>query len=85
MTITLYEKKNFTGASRSFNGDAADLAPLGWNDLALSLQVRGTWEVCEEPNFGGHCERIGEDEPNLGELKLSRRISSFRKVPAIQR
>jgi len=81
-SITLYEKKDFTGASRTFSGDAPDLAPFGWNDLASSLQVRGAWEVCEEPNYGGRCERVGEDTSDLAELKLNKRISSFRPAKA---
>ncbi len=57
-----------------------DLAPLGWNDIASSLRVRGVWEVCEGVNFGGRCQRIAEDEPNLEDLGLNDRISSVRQV-----
>jgi hypothetical protein len=71
---------NFAGASRSFTGDAPDLAPLGWSDLAASLQVRGIWQVCEEANYGGLCANVSEDEPNLAELRLLKQISSFRQV-----
>lgn len=80
-SITLYDGASFEGASKTLSGDAPDLAPLGWTDLASSLQVRGgVWLVCDQVNYGGHCERILEDEPNLGDLDLSDRIKSLRQL-----
>ena len=61
-------------------GDVADLAPIGWTNLASSVQVIGSWEVCEEPNYGGRCERVDEDEPYLDDLEMGDRISSVRQV-----
>ena len=79
-SITLYEKAGFEGSSKTFNGDAPNLTPLGWNDHASSLQVRGTWEVCEDANFAGRCQRTSEDEPNLADIGMNDRISSLRQV-----
>ena len=79
-SLTFYDGKSFEGASKTLTGDAPDLAPLGWTNIASSLQVVGVWEVCDEPNYAGHCERIVDDEANLDDLELSDRISSVRQV-----
>ena len=79
-SITLYEKAGFEGSSKTFSGDAPNLTPLGWNDHASSLQVRGTWEVCEDANFSGRCQHLSEDEPNLADIGMNDRNSSVRQV-----
>lgn len=79
-SITLYDDKGFEGASKTLTGDAPDLAPLGWKNIASSLQVVGSWEVCEQPNYGGRCQRVDEDEPFLDDLQMGDRISSVRQV-----
>lgn len=79
-SITLYDGKGFEGASKTLTGDAPDLGPLGWTKIASSVQVVGVWELCEEPNYGGQCQRIEDDEPSLADLNLNDRVASLRQV-----
>jgi hypothetical protein len=76
--IELFENPNFTGQMYALNGPIANLAETGFNDKARSLVVHeGSWEACENANFGGTCQVFGPGRyANLG--TLSGRISSLR-------
>jgi hypothetical protein len=80
-SLTLYDGAGFEGASKTVSGDIPDLSPIGWRNLASSLQVKGgAWEVCDQANYQGHCERVVEDAPDLADIGLSNRINSVRQL-----
>ena len=77
-SITLYRDDDYRGQSSSFNQEVADLRPLGFNDEASSIRLRGAWEVCEDSYFRGRCQVIEDDVRSLRFLGLNDRISSMR-------
>jgi hypothetical protein len=70
----------YRGASESFSREIPDLRGSGLNDRISSIRLRGSWEVCTDAWFRGHCEVIREDVWNLELLRLNDRISSMRPV-----
>lgn len=77
-SITVYQHTNFQGASRTYNGEVANLVPEGWNDVISSARTTGTWEVCTDVNFGGRCQVLDADIANAVPLGLNDVISSIR-------
>lgn len=57
-TATLYELPGFQGRSIVVNGSTNNLDDLGFNDRARSVRVTGTWKLCEDAGYRGHCETI---------------------------
>ena len=54
--ITLYEHSGFRGQSITVERTAASLERYGFNNRASSVVVSGgSWEVCTNPGFAGHC------------------------------
>lgn len=77
--ITLFEKQNFQGRSVTFNGEANNLDPTGFNDRAESAIVRsGVWEGCVDAYFQGRCTQLRPGEYPRLDRDFERRISSLR-------
>lgn len=58
--ITLYEAPNFQGANLALSDANSSLSRQNFNDRAASLIISsGNWEVCEDVNFRGRCQRLG--------------------------
>jgi hypothetical protein len=78
--LTLFTDSNFRGARITVERDAYNLADMGFNDRASSMVVRsGTWQVCEDRDFGGYCAEFGPGE--YRELpRFNDRISSVREI-----
>jgi hypothetical protein len=47
---------------------------------AQSVQVIGTWELCDGPDFTGRCVTLSQNVPNLGAYGLNNRVTSARPV-----
>lgn len=77
-SITVFRDSNYRGDSRTFNGEVEDLKQAGMNDVASSLRLRGTWEVCEHSYYRGRCEIVDYDVNDLVRMGLNDRISSLR-------
>jgi hypothetical protein len=75
----LYERTGFRGRSVTVTGEASNLRDLGFNDKAMSIRVRGTWQLCSDARFRGQCVSIRGDQDDLGRLGLPRTLSSLRK------
>jgi hypothetical protein len=58
--------------------EQSDLKLIGWNDLIWTVKIRNgaSAELCTEPNFGGECTTITEDNHNLD--AFGGKISSYR-------
>ena len=78
--IILYDQFSQRGRSVRVRDEIANLERLGFNDRALSLEVRGydRWLVCEDANFRGRCEEVSGEVDNLH--LLNREISSVRRL-----
>lgn len=79
-SITVYRDANFRGASRTFDGEIANLQASGMNDQISSMRFRGEWEACTDAYFRGQCMRFDSDVTNLARWGMNDRISSLRPV-----
>ncbi|MFO1255277.1 MAG: beta/gamma crystallin-related protein [Sphingomonadaceae bacterium] len=62
--LILYRDVNFQGPSITIRFDEPDLAWRQFADAASSARViAGTWELCENARFGGHCIKLKRDMP----------------------
>ncbi len=64
-TAVLYEYPNFQGRSVVISNAEGNLANIGFNDRARSARFSGTWRICEDAGFRGHCENISGNVANL--------------------
>src|SRR5450755_3214303 len=79
--ITLFEGSNFQGRSITFNGEATNLDPIGFNDRAASIIVRdGVWEACVDAYFQGGCAQFRPGEYPQLDRRFNQSISSLRVV-----
>jgi uncharacterized protein YcfJ len=80
--VTFYEGEGFHGQAFTADRPIADFDPYGFNDRASSAVVdRGTWQVCEDARFEGHCVILRPGHyASLGGMGMNRRISSVRPV-----
>ena len=77
--ITLFEGPNFQGRSITFNGEARNLDPIGFNDRASSIIVRdGVWEGCVDAYFQGACAQFRPGEYPQLDRRFNHSISSLR-------
>ncbi|WP_374576074.1 beta/gamma crystallin-related protein [Phenylobacterium sp.] len=74
---TLYEGYNYQGRSVDIYGGESNLAGMRFNDKARSARFRGDWRVCEDAGFGGRCQQVRGDVPDLGRIGMAERISSL--------
>ena len=93
--IVLYDPANFSGRRIGVTQDTPDLGRRRFADVASSIRVYGgTWELCEEVNYGGQCRRFSShtnvnrfgignpvSETNLETDGFGDRVSSIRLVP----
>ena len=75
----LYEQPGFRGRSVTVTEKSSNLRDLGFNDKAMSIRIRGTWQLCSDAGFRGQCVSIQGDQDDLGRYGISRNLSSIRK------
>ena len=80
--LTLYEGRNFRGASVLVERPRRRLDRADFENVASSAVVSGgSWEVCEGEEFSGHCVVLRPGEyPALREMGMNNRISSARPL-----
>lgn len=80
--VTFYEAEGFRGRAFTTGQSVDNLERRGFNDRASSVVVeRGSWEVCDDSNFGGRCRVLRRGSyDSLRGLGLENRISSVRAV-----
>ncbi|MFN3522204.1 MAG: beta/gamma crystallin-related protein [Phenylobacterium sp.] len=74
---TLYEGYNFEGRSVDVYASEENLSGLRFNDKARSARFQGEWRVCEDAGFGGRCQTVRGDVPDLNRIGMAERISSL--------
>ncbi|OAB61840.1 hypothetical protein AY599_09385 [Leptolyngbya valderiana BDU 20041] len=80
-TITIYDDIEYGGRSLTLDGDAPDLRWVQMNDLTSSIRIEGgQWEVCLEPDYGGTCQVLDENQPNMSAWAFNNRITSIRAI-----
>jgi len=79
--ITLYVRRNYLGGARSFAGDVPDLNVYGFGNLVSSLVVQGGfWELCDRPNYRGHCIVVSRSQSTLYAYGFNDRAESLRRI-----
>lgn len=77
--LELYAGTNYSGQRKVVFGPVRDLKDIGFNDRVVSVRVpRGqVWEICVSADYDD-CRVVDRDYPDLGELGVSRLVSSVR-------
>lgn len=76
--ITLHEHADFSGRSLLRTETTLNLADVGFNDRASSIEVHaGQWELCGDAQFAGRCAVFGPGRHVLPDF-LNDRVSSLR-------
>jgi hypothetical protein len=79
--ITLYRHPNYSGTSRTYVAEVADLNPFAFGNQASSVVVQGgTWQLCDRPNYRGFCVVIDRSVANLWSLGFNDRTESVRRI-----
>jgi hypothetical protein len=78
--LTLYERRDFRGASINIDRPRRRLERADFANVASSAVVRGeAWEVCDAEEFGGRCVVLRPGRyPSLEKMGMNNRISSVR-------
>ncbi len=76
----IFVHPDFRGSALSVQGPVYDLNELGFNDTISSIDVNGTWEVCEHPDFRGRCIIIDGATRDLNRLRMNDNITSCRPL-----
>lgn len=79
--ITIYRHTNYTGNSRSFSSDVADLRPYGFGNVTSSVVIQGgVWQLCDRPNYRGYCVILDRSQSNLWAFGFNDRAESIRRI-----
>jgi hypothetical protein len=70
-TAVLFEYPNFQGRSVTVTRESGNLDSIGFNDRARSVQLTGTWKLCEDAGYRGRCETVTGAVPNLAYRNIS--------------
>jgi hypothetical protein len=70
-TAVLFEYPNFQGRSVTVTRENGNLDGIGFNDRARSVQLTGTWKLCEDAGYRGRCETVTGAVPNLAYRNIS--------------
>jgi Beta/Gamma crystallin len=76
----IFVHPEFRGAALAIDGPVYNLHELGFNDTVSSIDVNGSWEVCEHPDFRGRCAVIDGPTAHLTRLHMNDNISSMRPL-----
>lgn len=77
--LVLYEEENFRGDGHEIDREDPNVADFG--NRASSLNVsRGSWEICDRPDFRGRCVVVSGEVPSLRAYGMQNRIASARPV-----
>jgi hypothetical protein len=78
-SLTLFEHANYGGMTFDVADEVADLGPVGFNDRASSIRIRGgRWQVCTDSYFKGRCRTVSGDVRDM-DREFNDKISSVRR------
>lgn len=79
--IELYSQRDMGGQSTRLRRDSEDLAEIGFNDRAESVEIEdGNWQLCSDAGFRGTCREFGPGTHGDLGRGLRGRVSSARLV-----
>jgi len=79
--LVLYDERKFKGQSFRVNRETALLR--GFRARAESVQIHGgSWELCEQPDFGGKCVIVSESLTDLSSVGMRNKVISVRPAVA---
>jgi hypothetical protein len=76
--LVLYDRDRYRGDSRTVDAGMRTMESFGHR--AQSIQVVGTWQLCDGPNFSGRCVTVSQNVPNLSAYGMNNRVSSARPL-----
>lgn len=78
--IVLFDGADFSGRRLGITEDDADLTDRNFSAVASSVRIYGgTWELCDQMNFSGHCETVSGNT-NLEASGFGDKVASVRLV-----
>jgi hypothetical protein len=85
--VYLYEHPNYGGRCRKFTGNYSDLKDTGFNDVASSVRLVGSYgggvykvTLCEHADYGGTCSAFTSDDSDLGNDAIGHDRTSSVKI-----
>lgn len=79
--ITLYKDTNFGGRSRTYTTSIPDLNHYAFGNQASSVLIQGgLWQLCDRPNYRGHCIVVSRSRSNLWSVGFNNRTESVRRL-----
>ena len=79
--ITLYRNAGFSGKSRMYTTDVADLNAYAFGNQVSSVVIQGgVWQLCDRPNYRGFCIVIDRTVSNLYTYGFNDRTESVRRI-----
>jgi uncharacterized protein YcfJ len=81
-SASFFDEEGLRGRMFTTAEPVGNLDRQGFNERAASAEVSaGTWQVCEDPRFGGRCTRLSPGRyPTLASMGLQDRVASVRAV-----
>jgi hypothetical protein len=80
-SLILYDGIDYKGRAMVLASDESNLDLSHFNDQASSVRVKGgSWQLCVDSEFRGHCTVVDKDSPNLTRFGINNRVSSIRRV-----
>ena len=74
--IVLFDQENYRGTPTNYNGPVFNLSRR-----VQSVTIgRGTWELCDRPNFNGRCITLEQSVPDLRSYNMRNRVASARPI-----
>ena len=76
LRLVIYDRDQYRGDPQSYDGAVDRLGTVG--SRAQSVQISGTWQLCDGPQFTGRCVTASQNVPNLSSYGLRNGIASAR-------
>ena len=74
--LELFDDKDFKGKSSALTRPSPELGSMSGH--ADSLRLSGTWQICDQENFRGHCRIVSQNIADLNRIGWKNRIRSAR-------
>ncbi|MEO7275630.1 MAG: beta/gamma crystallin-related protein, partial [Vicinamibacterales bacterium] len=76
--LVIYDRDQYRGGAQTYDGAVDRLGSVG--SRAQSVQVSGSWQLCDGPQFTGRCVTVSQNVPNLVSYGMRNGVASARPV-----
>lgn len=76
--LVIYDRDQYRGGAQTYDGAVDRLGTVG--NRAQSVQISGTWQLCDGPQFTGRCVTVSQNVPNLASYGIRNGIGSARPI-----